>query len=424
MNPLRVVKTEIIKHLTGKSTSHIQNNLIRHDSGDHDLSFLTTLNIWKNYLPDLNDEKSNNCSNNILLYRGIDPKTTIDQALDRLKVASRDWEFHIYAADYNENENRCLIYLDRSRTYRVFIDEILNNDHYAMCNKFTEETIYVECEPKPDFYVTEYRMQLVAQVMKNIISYSKFVLVTNPAVAKHKLYLTTKSNSAKNETRSGWVTVVCGVVLDKRTNKTSTMETSEYLNQRYSQMYLTAIHKYGKNVRDDEAFKTLMNILATGLAAIDLLEVKCTSHIRATNVSTKAFILYNSARLETLMHNFKVKIQDGYYPPLPHFDDIDLELLREEEEWKIFRYLIVYPELIENCICNLHQGKVPIHTICKYVSELVALFSIYYRRVRLLTEHRTHLLPVLFAKIYLMKAVQKILNRTLALFDIDPVQFM
>lgn len=329
MNPLRVVKTEIIKHLTGMSTSHIQNNLIRHDDGDHDLSFLTTLNIWRNYLPDLNDEHSNTCSNNILLYRKNDPNT-IDQSLDRLKVASRDWEFQIYAADFNENENRCLIYLDRSRTYRLFIDEILNNNHYGMCNKFTEETICMELETTSDLYITEYRMQLVAQVIKNLISYSKFVLVTDSAVAKHKLYLTTKSNGTKNQNRTGWITVVCGVVLDKRLNKTSTMSTAEYLSQRHSQLYITSIHKYGSKVKDDEAFQRLMQILGNGAATFDLLEVKFTSHIRADNFSTKAFILYNSARLETLMHNFKAKIQEGYYPPLPHFDDIDLELLREE----------------------------------------------------------------------------------------------
>ncbi|CAO1390854.1 unnamed protein product [Diamesa hyperborea] len=424
MNPLRVVKTEIIKYLTGKSTSHVQNNLIRHDSGDHDLCFLTTLNNWKNYLPELEDEKSSTLSKNILLYRANDPLITVDQALESLKLASKEWEFHIYAADYIEKENKCLIYLDRSRTYRLFIDEILNNDHYGMCNKFTEETICMEVETSSDLFITEYRMQLVALVMKNLIAYSKYVLVTNPDAAKHKLYLTTKSNSGKDENRNGWTRVVCGVVSDKRSRKASTMSTSEFLDQRHSQLYLTSIHKYGAKVKDDEAFKKLMHILGNSAATFDLLEVKFTSPICGDNFSSKPFLLYNSARLETLLHNFEEQSQEGYYPPLPPFDEIDMELLKEEDEWRIFRYLIVFPELIEKCVCDIQLGKVPIHLICKYVSDLVALFSVYYRRVRLLTENRSHLMPVLFAKIYLMKAVQKILNRTLALLDIDPVQFM
>lgn len=330
MNPLRVVKNEIIKHLTGRSISHVQNNLIRHDSGDHDLCFLTTLNIWKNYLPELKNENSSTYSNNILFYRANDPSITIDQALECLKIASRDWEFQIYAADYNENENKCLIYLDRSRTYRLFIDEILNNDHYGMCNKFTEETICMEVETSSDLYITEYRMQLVALVMKNLIAYSKYVLVTNSATSKHKLYLTTKSNSGKDENRNGWTRVVCGVVSDKRTRKASTMSTSEYLDQRHSQLYLTSIHKYGALVKDDDAFKKLMHILGNSAATFDLLEVKFTSNVCGDNFSSTPFLLYNSARLETLLHNFKAHSQEGYYPTLPPFEEIDMELLREE----------------------------------------------------------------------------------------------
>lgn len=332
MNPLRVVKNEIIKHLTRQSTSHTkQNNLIRHDSGDHDLSFLTTLNIWRNYLPELNNENSSTYSNNILLYRANDLLVTVDQALESLKIASKDWEFQIYAADFNENENRCLIYLDRSRCYRLFIDEILNNDHYGMCNKFTEETICLELETTSDLYVTEYRMQLVALVIRNLISYSKFVLVTNPDNAKHKIYLTTKSNCGRdNQDRTGWSRVVCGVVLDKKNHKASTISTAEYLSQRHAQMYLTSIHKYGVKVKDDEALKTLMQILGNGAGTFDLLEVKFTSHICADNVSSKAFILYNSARLETLIHNFIEKTEEGYYPPLPPFEEVDMDLIREE----------------------------------------------------------------------------------------------
>lgn len=103
-----------------------------------------------------------------------------------------------------------------------------------------------------------------------------------------------------------------------------------------------AQHKYGLRVKNERVFIDLIEKLGNYAVTVDLLEVKVTSPVGLNwnalgNGSSKgaSFILYNSARLESLMDNFDSKVQDGYYPPLPKFEDIDINLLKEEVCFKI-----------------------------------------------------------------------------------------
>jgi arginyl-tRNA synthetase len=90
--------------------------------------------------------------------------------------------------------------------------------------------------------------------------------------------------------------------------------------------------------------------------------------------------------LETLFRTFEAKAATGYFPKLPDLVDTDLGLLTEEEEWELFfNHIVEFPNLIEKSIGDLENGRVSPHLICGFLSDLVATFSVYYRRVRILT---------------------------------------
>lgn len=100
-------------------------------------------------------------------------------------------------------------------------------------------------------------------------------------------------------------------------------------------MTLMALHKYGIRVKQDVRFCALMERIGCAAATVDLLEVKHTSPvhiIRNGQGSTRgaSFILYNSARLETILRTFQERIDLREYEPLPSIDSIQWELLREE----------------------------------------------------------------------------------------------
>lgn len=103
-------------------------------------------------------------------------------------------------------------------------------------------------------------------------------------------------------------------------------------------------------------------------------------------ISGAAFILYNCARLETLLRTFKSRCDSKYYGVLPDLNNVDFSLLKEEEEWELFFvFVLQFQSMVKNVIGDIGSGIIRIHLLCKFITNLSNLFSGYYRRVRILT---------------------------------------
>lgn len=94
--------------------------------------------------------------------------------------------------------------------------------------------------------------------------------------------------------------------------------------------------KYGNN--KENAVIDKCRKLGAAVVIFDLLKVKhynaidLEKLIKATSPTIKgaAFILYNVARLQTLLASFEQQVAKGFYAPLPEFDQIDFGLLKTE----------------------------------------------------------------------------------------------
>lgn len=101
-------------------------------------------------------------------------------------------------------------------------------------------------------------------------------------------------------------------------------------------MQLLAQHKYGLRVAQEKVLIDLVNELGKAAVTVDLLEVKHSSPVGLSTIvghsSSKgaAFILYNSARLETLFRTYNQKVESGYYEKLPEFNEESVCRLKEE----------------------------------------------------------------------------------------------
>lgn len=118
-----------------------------------------------------------------------------------------------------------------------------------------------------------------------------------------------------------------------------------------------AEHKYGVRAKDEQIFKDLIRTVGVAAVTVDLLEVKhsspvtlsMTNHCGGTSKGISScnnsfffweliftccagatFILYNSARIETLCATFDERIRSGYYPPMPSLEHIEMGMLKEE----------------------------------------------------------------------------------------------
>lgn len=84
-------------------------------------------------------------------------------------------------------------------------------------------------------------------------------------------------------------------------------------------------------------FNDRIRKLGVAAVTVDLLEVKYSSPVTLSFTNNAsgtsrgaAFIMYNSARIETLCEKFDERVRQGYYPQMPNFEDIDVTLLKDE----------------------------------------------------------------------------------------------
>lgn len=151
-----------------------------------------------------------------------------------------------------------------------------------------------------------------------------------------------------------------------------------------------------------------------------MVEVKHSNVLRLSPNVKQAFILYNSARLETLLTTYHEKD----YPPLPSLHEVNLDLLMEEGEWELLKYILSLPDILDKALGDILNGQVSVHTLYKYLTGFVTSFSNYYSKKKILVENRPHLVPMIHAKIHLLLAIQKCLNLILDVFEIEAVKFM
>lgn len=386
-----------------------------------DISFPLNPEIWENYFQiPITDREQN------ILYSNI--STDEQEALQSFKEHSEKWKYPV--AQVKLQKDRCALFLNRQKCIELLLNQVLETTNFGFQLKDPKKRITLsEFECSNPESLSEYRAKLVHRTMRKLLMYSNWSEVDDDS-GKRINVVSVVTKVPKTDIQNDGSSIRCGTVLDPQDGKLARITPSEYVSLRSTDMRLMAMHKYGVRVKDDIKFCELFRRLGEAAVAVDLLEVKPSSPvnlIRSGQGSTKgaSFILYNSARLETLLRTFEQKVSDGTYDKLPPLKDVDLSLLSNEEEWElIYGYVFGFPNLINRCIENIDSGSCSIHCLIKYLDGLVSIFSVYYRRVRILTETRAHLMPHVYARIYLLKAVRVIFNMALELLDIEPVEFM
>jgi hypothetical protein len=303
-----------------------------------DLCFPTNIQMWRKYLEnEIGVSESGPVQKNILNYKRN--HLTIDEILKDLVQLSGSWEVSIRSADFLND--KCVLYLDRQKLFRNLIPVILEDpeDYGKESEEGDVQSVYMKLDEISETpTVTEYRTQLVLNVLKNLLIYSRYSSMDNPEKADYHFLISSKSNKKKEDiTSEPSKLILCGSVTDpKNGNKLAEITAEEYTKKRANDVNLMAQHKYGLRVKNEKIFVDLIERLGRYAVTVDFLEVKVSSPVGLNTSSTggmgkgASFILYNSARLETLIDNFEQRVRDGYYPALPEFESIDIDLLKEE----------------------------------------------------------------------------------------------
>ncbi|KAK3930726.1 DALR anticodon-binding domain-containing protein 3 [Frankliniella fusca] len=366
-------------------------------------------------------------------YKTLKMKIDIEKVQRELPNISKSWMIPIKQCSTSPN-SLCIL-LHRSETFNLTINHILAQKAFldiAHCHKhvFLGKDSGLESDECID--LTKLRTILAFRSLANIFSYLGYVVETRDEHLENlrretcnKYHVCHKSLCL--ERNPDHSLILCGAVLDKATGaKASGIGAQEYYRNKTAAFKKTA---EGRETSSD--CRSLGEILSKAEVAAELLWVKLHDNVSVNLLGENeemgvargaTFLLYNHVRLRCIRKKFDQEVENGNYQRLPSIDQIDFGLLTQNEEWDLLLLIIQFPFLLIQCVSP--KGKFSLHPLLVGLDKICRTFSVYYRRVRVLTESRPQLLPVMYARLYLLHSVEHVLGLGLSIFNMKTLDYM
>lgn len=294
------------------------------------------------------------------------------------------------------------------------------------------KTFNLKYQPDAQSDLTTHRLCLIKNIAAKALSLHGYTLSTEENCAD-KYMFTSKSEGSVDK---GYEKYICGVVTNYHTNSKETCLTWEqYVKCKMDQLAELSEHKLIENERNNTKKDYFLHNLANAIVTFELMAVKPSRSVviennfednrSITNNKGASFVLYNTARIATIIMKYNEKVSCGNYPSLPNIENVDFSQLYEEAEWElIYNFIFGYPQMIDDCLkCETKFCIYP-QVLCLFLSRLCQKFSVYYRRIKILTEGGDHLIAKMFARLYMLQALQVVLENALDILDITPVSRM
>ena len=214
----------------------------------------------------------------------------------------------------------------------------------------------------------------------------------------------------------------------------ATVTVRDLLRIRKEQLWQSYVLKYGDKVKG-VGWEATIRDMAVASIKLEMLSVSPNSEVKINLCDSSpefrqaTFVMYNCARLAKLFENFKESVGKGLYPALPLVTEVDFSLLRDQSEWDlVLNFVIAFPSVIAEAVPTVTWDRqalsIQTNKVSCFLFNLCHKLSSYYSRVHILGESRQHLFPVMFARLYLMKALQQILWNCLKLLNIKALTQM
>ncbi|XP_066603126.1 DALR anticodon-binding domain-containing protein 3 [Prorops nasuta] len=404
-----------------------------------ELYFLSNIKAWKSFFK--NTACCNKNCGNILQHfwnrknkgdatvSNLTDQQIIEEALKLLLSTSKEWTISLES--YALQKEKICLFLNRNYIIPITIKKVVGQPIFG--NVISHKGSYnLKVQLDEHSELTNARLNLVQKVTSKILATQGYQVLDNDD-GTYKIIFTTKSQGA---TENHCKKCVCGVVKNSDSNLKDTSVTwKAYVKTKTNQ--LLELNDFKINIFNNklDGINSFIFNIAKAVATFELLTVKPCKPIicgvnsdsdkATTNTKGATFILYNLARITAILEKYREKEANDEVSALPDINEIDFAQLDEEDEWNlIFNYVMRYHDIIEDCIVHEPNFETNPQIICLFLLRMCQKFSIYYRHTRILTEGGVHLLPKMFARIYMLQALQIILRNGLAILGIDPVSRM
>lgn len=402
-----------------------------------ELYFLLSLKAWESSLKDT-DKCGEKCAtilqhffhNHMGEINDKTDKYVSVKVLQSLVSYSNNWPIKI--EKYFLRGERVCLFLQRTPLIQKSIQEAISSKCDFGRTVSVNKVYSLKSIEDKESELTSKRLQLIQSVTERILNLHGCKI--SDENADYKFIFTSKSqgNVDVNYTKH-----ICGVVKNVETNCKETRITwQDYVQNKIKELRTLNEQKCFEaqeyNPKPEEYF---LKILANATVTFELLSVKPSHPVligcgnfavdkATTNTKGASFILYNAARISTIIQKYNDKVLRGEYPNLPDINNIDFSLLSQEDEWEIiYNFIIRYQLMIKDCLRYEPFQTCP-QVICTFLTRLCSKFSVYYRKTRILIEAYDHLIPTMIARVYMLHALKVVIQNALAILDIHPVSRM
>nr|XP_033322398.1 DALR anticodon-binding domain-containing protein 3-like [Megalopta genalis] len=429
----------IALYLTGNDCTNSSVIKVSNDSlsTNGELYFLPSLKVWRNVFQgkDACDGKCTTVLQHFLHMHNkrIDDKTDVDianEVLSLLISSSESWTIQI--EKYFLQKERICLFLQRVPILQYSIRTVIERKHDYGRRSPVNKICSLRTQQDKESELTTARLNLIQIVTKNILDLHGCKISKEDADLK--VVFTSKSQGKMEDSSKR---CVCGIVKNSKSNGKETLLTyEEYIENKINELKVLNDQRnsemYEKDIGADEQF---LENLAKATTTFELLSVKPSRAVfigykaaadrTTTNTKGAPFVLYNATRIAAIIEKYNNKRLAGEYPDLPDISDVNFSLLDQEEEWElVYNFIIGYQEIIKDCIKYEPVFQTNPQILCIFLSRMCHKFSVYYRRIRILTEAYDHLIPTMTARLFMLYALQIVIQNALTLMDIVPVSRM
>ncbi|CAB3376287.1 Hypothetical predicted protein [Cloeon dipterum] len=266
-----------------------------------------------------------------------------------------------------------------------------------------------------------YRVELVRNTMKNIYEKCGWT-VTEGGYADQKFLLTLNLVPAKGNESDQRRRMAVGVVRNIATKqKERQISIEDYLRMREED--ILSVEANAQLAKATVHFE----LLHVGYQSCVNLDFSAPPVLnRGSSNRGVVFCLYNYARIATILNKHASGVERSEYPPLPALDaQLAQTLFEMSPEMKLVRLCLMRFTKVLSDVEPDAEGRLPQpHLLCRYLSEVAHPISRYYRSHHVLTEPSAHLLPVMHARLHLLRAIHRVLGYAFHLLDLQPQDTM
>ncbi|CAL1291311.1 unnamed protein product [Larinioides sclopetarius] len=195
-------------------------------------------------------------------------------------------------------------------------------------------------------------------------------------------------------------------------------------------------HKYGEFTTTDETWVKRIESLVDSAVKFEFLKVNHNSILNLRPPSSESggkssgiFVQYNFARLSNLFRNFESKVKEGYYHLLQSLEEVDFSLLKLEEEWNLFHFVLLFPQVVKTLLDSLlseenRKTRFYFNKVCIMLQDLCRYLSLYYSKIRILSGPQLHLQKIMNARLWLLKGIHQVFDNSFSLLNVSGLDLM